>query len=133
MSAFDYVGTAQEAADILAEFGALATVTRTPAPVDDGPDTGQPSQVPASVTAWAAVFDYTEKTYGNQDDALVRAGDRQIYMAAVDVDGVAIPVEDVPIEASILGPDGAAYIVKNCKPINPAGVPVLYDIQARRP
>jgi hypothetical protein len=133
MSAFDYVETAQEAAAILSEFGALATVTATPAPLDDGPDTGQPPPVPVSVTAWATVFDYTDRLYGNQPDALIRAGDRQMLMAAIDVDGVAIPVSALPVDAPLIGPDGDAYIIKDPKPINPAGVVVLYDVRVRRP
>jgi len=133
VSAFDYVETAQEAAAILADFGALATVTRTPAPLDDGPDTGQPAPLPVSVTAWAAIFDYTEKSYGNQPDALVRAGDRQLLLAGIDVDGVTITPDMLPVDAPLIGPDGDRYVIKNPKPINPAGVPVLYDIQVRRP
>lgn len=133
MSAFDYVETAQEAAAILADFGALATVTGASAPVDDGPDTGQPAPMPTSVTAWAAIFDYTDRLYGNQPDALIRAGDRQMLMAGIDVDGVAIPLEALPVDAQVIGPDGDTYIIKDPKPINPAGVVALYDVRVRRP
>lgn len=133
MSAFDYVETAQEAAAILADFGALATVTRTPAPLDDGPDTGQPTPLPVSATAWAVIFDYNEKSYGNQPDALIRAGDRQLLMAAIDVDGIPITPDMLPVEAAVIGPDGDAYVIKDSKPINPAGVAALYDVRVRRP
>lgn len=134
MSAFDYVGTAAEADSLLREFGALAACTRrTEAPYDPSQGQGGEEPVSSTVTAFAVIFDYSANAYGNQPDALIRAGDRQVYMSALTSEGLPITPADLPIEAALIGPDGDRYVVKNCKPTNPAGPPVLYEIQARRP
>lgn len=137
MANFDYIETAQDALDVLADVGALTTVTSTPAPaVDDyDPSTGGAAAAPdpVVVTAFGAIFDYTKLDLGNQPDARIRAGDRQLLLAALDVNGAPVPEAALPIDAAVVGPDGAPYIIKGVKPLAPAGVAVLFDINARRP
>ena len=136
MADFDYGATAQDALEALAEFGALTTVTyAAPPPADDyDPETSSGAAPSASsVTAFGAIFDYSGREYGDQPDSLIRAGDRQLLLAAIDVNGAPIAVEQAPIEAAVVGPDGAPYIIKNVRALGPAGVVVLFDITVRRP
>lgn len=134
---FDYVESAQDALALLQDFDALpCTVLDMAGPpaVDDydpATGTGGPA-APTSVTALGVILDYTAKEYGNQPDALIRYGDRQVLMAAIDVNGAAMTVDQVPMEAQILAPDGVTYTIKNIKPLNPTGVVVLFDINVRR-
>lgn len=136
--AFDYLETAQEAVEALAEFGALATVTRTVAAAGDdlaAPNYNAPAPATAAVTAFGAIFDYDagKLASGNQPDALIRTGDRQLLFAALDVNGAAVTEEQLPIDAAVTGPDGKPYILKNVRTIGPAGVAVLFDCNVRRP
>ena len=130
---FDYVTTAQEARDILADFGGGApgaTFTRS---VGGG---GQPgTSVAPTVSTWsgvALIFDYARQdggtgTYGS---TLIKDGDRQLYLAAMDSLGAYI-MPPAPTD-KCLAPDGATYRVETVKPIAPNGAPVMFDIQLRR-
>lgn len=127
--AFNYGETAQDVRETLSDVGALAGLVWTPAPTSDAPDAPLPPAV--SVTAWGIILDYPAKAIGTQPDSLIRAGDRQVLLSAIDEQtGAAMPL--IPPEASILAPDGVTYVVKNAKVLNPAGVVVMFDLTVRR-
>lgn len=125
--AFDSFQTAQDALEALQEF-APSVFTWTPAPTDGGPDAATPDPVTAS--AYSVLLDYNYKQIGTQPDSLIRAGDKNLLVAAIDVNGLAMP--EPPPESECVAADGVTYIVKNCKPLAPAGVAVLYDVQLRK-
>jgi hypothetical protein len=125
----DYASTAREAYDALREAGALVTLSWTVTP---DYDPAQPEPVPAvvSVATYGAVLEYNFREVGTQPDSLVRAGDRQLLLAAVTPDGAALP--EPPLDAVATLADGSSLTLKNVRPLAPAGVPVLYDITLRR-
>lgn len=133
MAQFDYVETATDALGILLEFGGAepgATFTRKSG------GGGQPGQnVPATETSWgtvALIFDYGSPSsgHGARDSSMVLAGDRQLFVAALDASGN--PVQAPAFADECLGPDGVAYHVVTVKPIAPNGYAVLYELQLRR-
>lgn len=131
---FDYVQTAQDALAILMDFGGAEpgiTFTHTP---DAAPAPGGAPVIPPPVTTLAVglVFTYSYQMSGDgtRPGSLILAGDRQCYIAAIDINGVQIPA---PVkEDTALAPDGVEYVVQLVKPISPNGIPVLYEIQLRR-
>lgn len=125
---FDYAQSAQDALDLLTEFGAVVTVSWTPAPTSDAPDAVQPA--PVTARAYGAVLEYNRMQIGTQADSLIRAGDRQLLLATLDENGAAMP--EPPSEALVTDGAGIRYRVKVCAPLAPAGVAVLYDITLRR-
>lgn len=125
---YDYLESAQEALEALQEYGAPCTLTWTPAPDSDAPNAATPD--PLVVSAYGVVLDYAAKMIGTQPDSLIQAGDRQVLLGVFDIDGAAVPKP--PAEAQIIAPDGLLYTVKGCKPLAPAGVAVLYDLNVRR-
>lgn len=126
--AADYAEAAQDALETLTEAGAVAVLTWALAPVSDAPDAATPA--PVSVSAYGAIFDFGTLQVGTQPDSLIKAGDRYVLLATTDTAGAAVP--DVPAEARVIAPDGLPYVVRSCKTVGPAGVPVLYKIHVRR-
>lgn len=127
--AIDYLEIALDARDSLQEAGAVVALTWTPPPTNPAPD----AEPPEAVVVWAygCIFDYNSAKIGTQPDSLIKAGDRQILLSALDLNGAQMP--EPPVEALIVGPDGAAYVLKVCKPVAPAGVAVIFDLNVRRP
>lgn len=125
---FDYAQSAQEVVEALADAGAPCSLTWTPPPATDDPLAEPPA--PVTVTAYAAIFDYSARQIGTQLDSLIVAGDRQILMAVFDVNGNAVPE---PLHgATVSGPDGNPYVLKACKALAPAGVAVMYDLNVKK-
>lgn len=128
--AFDYIESARDAFDALADAGALASLTWETAGTYD-PEAGTAPTVATVATTWGAIFEYSSRQVGTQPDSLIRVGDRQLFLAALDLAGGTVP--EPPPGARVVGPDGGAYVVVNPKTMAPAGVPVLYELQVRRP
>jgi hypothetical protein len=76
------------------------------------------------------VFDYKPRDFGTEKDSRIQAGDRQLLLAVLDKTGKA--VAEPAYGTVIQDRDGKRYLVELCKPLSPAGVPVLFDIQLRR-
>lgn len=128
MAAFDYVTTAREARDSLKEAGAIVDLIWTPAPVSDAPDAATPAEV--THRAYGAVLPYNFREVGAQPDSLIKAGDQNLLLAALDLQGRPLP--EPPFDAVVVLVDGSRHRVKAGKPLAPAGVPVLFDITIRR-
>lgn len=127
--AFDYGETAQDVREALEEAGALSSLTWTPPPISDAPDAAVPA--PLTFSGWSVILDYGYKQIGTQPDSLIVAGDRQVLLAVFDeTTGAAMP--QPPAESNIIAPDGIEYTVKLAKPLAPAGVPVMFDLNVRR-
>ena len=134
---FDYLESAQEALALLIDFGPpgvvpLVTLTRTPKGVYDRTTGQTPLGTPVITLGVGLAFDYGlhASGAGTAGGSLIAAGDRQLYLAALDVDSVAIaqPLKNdkaVPL-------DGVEYNVESVKVLSPAGIPVLYELQLRR-
>ncbi len=132
---FDYLQTAQEAHDTLIEFGGAEPGVRvrmvTSATYDRENSKATPSGV-AEFHGVGLVFEYALKDSGNtvEQGSLIRAGDKQLYLSPLDVEGVAIPV---PLDGGkCVAPDGITYTMKNIKPLAPSGIACLYEITLRR-
>lgn len=132
---FDYFESAQDALATLIDFNGAepgVRLTRTPKAEYDKTLGKTVSGAPVVTLGVGLVFDYGlhASGAGTVGGSLIVAGDRQLYLAALTVDGVAIPQ---PVKGDkALAPDGIEYNVENVKSLAPAGVPVLYDIQLRR-
>lgn len=130
MTAIDYASTAREAFEALRDAGALVTLAWDDAD-DYDPALGRaPEGTPVTVATYGVVLEYNFKDIGTQPDSLIRAGDRQLLLAAIDPLGAQIPAP-LPDAVATLA-DGSRLVVKNPRALAPAGVPVLYDITLRR-
>jgi hypothetical protein len=135
---FDYAQSAQEALAILQDFDAKPCVVTVTAPAPDTDDydpangTGA-TPVPLTVTALGVILDYPvlATSYDNQADALIKAGDRKVILAAINTSGGAIAADQVPEEAQILAPNGITYTVAASRPLAPTGEVVLFILNVR--
>lgn len=120
--AFNYAATAATADRLIKRFGTSATLRRT---ISDAaaydPATGTVA-APAAVdtVCSAVVIDYDQKMI---DGTLIRAGDKRVYMSVIGV--------GLPLAADLFVWQTVTYTVMTVKPLAPAGVGVLYEIQAR--
>jgi hypothetical protein len=121
MAAFDYAAMALSADDLLVEFGAAATLTRTTAGAYD-PETG--TSTPETVTTQnvtAVCIDYAAEFI---DGSLIQRGDKQVFLSPKDI--------TAPAAGDKFTWQGAEYSVIAVTPLSPAGTVVLYELQARR-
>lgn len=124
----DYTQERIDARDSFKESGALFVLTWTPAPTSDAPDA--PIPLPVTVSAYGLLLEYSANKQGTQPDSLIQAGDKQVLLAALDINNV--PIAAIPPEATCDAPDGVRYVVKTPKALAPAGVPILFDLNVRR-
>jgi hypothetical protein len=117
---FDYSEMAAVADELLTEFGATATMTRNTAGTYDTSDgtTAAPTTTVQTVTA--AVFDYEQKYL---DGTLILAGDKQAFLSPAGI--------TAPLQGDVLTWQGTDYTVIAVKPLSPAGVPLLFELQVR--
>lgn len=83
------------------------------------PGSGTPVTVETNVTI--VVSEYAKSEI---DGTLIQSGDRKVLMTAI------AGVE--PKASDVLTISGAAYTVINAMPLDPAGIAVMYEVQARR-
>jgi hypothetical protein len=116
--AFDYASTATQAAEVLAEFGRAATITRSvPGAYDPATGTGSTADLVQSV--FAVVLPYGDNMV---DGSRVLATDQQAYVSA----GTAVPRAG---DVMTWGADDLRII--EVKALAPAGTAVLYTMQVR--
>lgn len=132
---FDYLATAQDALDVLLEFGGAtpgALFTRTtPGAYDTGTrTTGEPTTTTTAGVALAFDYEFKDSGAATEGGSLIRAGDKRLYLAALSALGAAIAA---PRKGDACrAPDGLTYAVENVKTLAPTGVAILYDVQLRR-
>lgn len=115
-----YGNMAATAARLLKQFGSAGTLTRVTTGAYD-PATGTASTSTATASVNCAVFDYDAKLI---DGSAIQSGDKQVFMAAVGV--------MVPAAVDKLTWQGVEYQVIAVKPLAPAGVDVIHELQVRR-
>lgn len=119
MSFYDELAATAE--ELLAEFGAAATLSRsTPGAYD--PATGTDTPATTTTQCRAAVFDYATRLV---DGTLVRQGDRQAFVSVLG-----LTFEPQPSDTMLWG--GVTYTVVRVTQTAPSGQAVLYELQVRR-
>lgn len=117
--AFDYASIAKEVSSLLVDFGQSVTLTNKSVG-DYEVATGASTVTSTEQAAIGVVFDYGTK---NIDGVLIKAGDKQLYIASV---GISAPKVNDTITIG-----GVIYTITLVKSINPAGTPVLYECNIR--
>lgn len=125
----DYQGTAREALAALQEAGALVTVAWTvKAPYVPGQ--AQPAPAEVTIRTYGAMVPYNRERVGTQPDSRIKAGDRNLLLAAISPAGAALV--EPPEGAIITAANGEKWKVAQCEAICPTDTTVLFDITARR-
>lgn len=114
---FNYQRTAETASRLLARFGAVCLLKRRGDAAYD-PATGTTAPVVADLQTVAVVVDYDAR---HIDGTLIRQGDRRGYLDAAVA----------PRQGDALAWQGATLTVVAVRPLSPAGVPVLFEVQLR--
>ena len=116
---FDYISTARDAAALLAEFGAPVTLTRITAGVYD-PATGTVVNTEVAHTANGVKLDYSQF---HIDGTNILQGDQRVYLDPL--------IAAAPQAGDTLTIGTEVFTVVASRPLNPAGVVVLHDVQIR--
>ena len=125
MSQF-YDRMASTALRLIERFGQTITLRDT-VPGEYDPVTGsQTPDVEVSQPAQAVLQDYALQQAGMSyaEGTVIKQGDKKILVAA---QGLTPPTLTTTVIA-----DGAAWTIVNIKEINPAGTPLVYELQGRR-
>lgn len=117
MAAFNYPKTAATATRLLTRFGAAAIIRRESGTAYD-PATGTMQPSYANLPTTAAVFAMPQQYING---TLILQGDQQAFC----VPGVE------PKQGDAFAWQGLDYTIISVKPVSPAGVPVLFEIQIR--
>lgn len=115
-----YGDMAAVADDVLREFGATGTLTRTESTGEYDPDTGDYVTTTVTQDCIAVVLPVDQKLV---DGTTVLATDETAYLSAVGV--------TEPRASDRLKVNGKIYTVIRCKNLAPAGQAVLYELQVR--
>jgi hypothetical protein len=114
----DWDDLATDVDDLLAEFQEI-TLTRTAATYDPATSsTGTPTETVQ--TGSGAEIEYDSRDI---DGTLVKVGDKKLLLSAVDF--------TEPQAGDVVTVGANTYTVIRCKPTNPAGTAVLYQVQVR--
>lgn len=121
----NYAATAKTADRIIAKQGATASLTYAQTGAYNPTTGGVGTSAPATVDVRAVMFDYAEILING---STIMVGDKQVYISAV---GVSI---DPQITGDLMFPKvgGNLYKIIKVKPLSPAGIDVLYELQVRR-
>lgn len=117
--AFDYSAAALDASALLAEFGALVTLTRITSGVYD-PDTGTVPQTQTTYTAPGVKLDYEQRAI---DGTTILQGDQRVYLDPL--------IAAAPQAGDTLTVGAEVFTVVASRPLAPAGVVVLHDVHVR--
>lgn len=117
---FDYAETAATASELLAEFGAMVTLTRITPGVYD-PATGTVPNSETSYTAKGVKLDYEQRFI---DGSNILQGDQRIYLDPL--------IAETPKTGDKLTIGAEVFSVIASRPLAPAGIVVLHDVQIRK-
>jgi len=123
----DFYSRMQTTADrLLKGKGQAITITRQISGAYD-PATGGATVTTTTQTGWGAIFDYGNK---NIDGTLIKQGDRQLLLSAVNAAGTALTAP--ALNDTVTDKNGIVYTIVNpLKTIAPAGTTVLFDCNLR--
>lgn len=120
MSAFDYPRMAAVSVRLLERFGAAQTLTRFTNGSRDV-EAGSTPTTETTYTVTGAKFDYTQRDI---DGSVIRAGDQRFLMAP---DAAVTPQSGDRLTIA-----GEAWNVIVSRPLQPASVIVLHEVQIRQ-
>ena len=121
-----YEEMAGVALELISEFGQTITLRDT-VPGEYDPVTGSTTaETTVDQPAQAILQDYALQQSGMSyaEGTVIKQGDKKILVAA---QGLTPPTLTTTVIA-----DGAAWTIINIKQINPAGTPLVYELQGRR-
>ena len=104
--------------------GQEITLTRQTAGAYD-PATGTASVTTTTQTVYGAMFEYGDK---NIDGVLIKEGDKQLLLSALNSAGTALVAPQLNDTVTI---NTVVYTVVRIKPLSPAGTTVLFDCNIR--
>jgi hypothetical protein len=104
--------------------GQEITLTRQAAGAYD-PATGTAAVTTTTQTAYGAMFEYGDK---NIDGTLIKEGDKQLLLSALNSTGTALVAPALNDTVTI---NTVVYTVVRIKPLSPAGTTVLFDCNIR--
>jgi hypothetical protein len=104
--------------------GQEITLTRQAAGAYD-PATGTAAVTTTTQTAYGAMFEYGDK---NIDGVLIKEGDKQLLLSALNSAGTALVAPQLNDTVTI---NTVVYTVVRIKPLSPAGTTVLFDCTIR--
>jgi hypothetical protein len=122
MSAF-YDRTAATALRLITQFGQPVIIRATTVGEYD-PETGSaPPDSTKEQTAQGILLDFTGQEF--QNNSLIKQGDKKLKIAALGLEWVPDLLNEVIIQGRTWS------IVPPLKEVNPAGTPILYELQVR--
>jgi hypothetical protein len=104
--------------------GQSITLSRQTAGAYD-PATGTAAVTTTTQTAYGAMFEYGDK---NIDGTLIKEGDKQLLLSALNSAGTALVAPALNDTVTI---NTVVYTVVRIKPLSPAGTTVLFDCNIR--
>ncbi|QTH12472.1 hypothetical protein C4C32_17960 [Pseudomonas corrugata] len=111
------------ALEMITEFGQPVTISKTE-PGEYDPDAGgETPGVPVEQIAQGILLDFTGQEF--QNNSLIRQGDKKLKIAAQGLTWVPGLLDKVVAHGRTWS------IVPPLKEVNPAGTPILYEIQVR--
>jgi hypothetical protein len=111
------------ALEMITEFGQPVIIRATTAGEYD-PDTGTgPTDTVTEQTAQGILLDFTGQEF--QNNSLIKQGDKKLKLAANGL--ISVP----PLLSKVIADGKTWSIVPPLKEINPAGTPLLYELQVR--
>lgn len=118
-----YDEVAVMALEMITEFGQPVTISRTqPGEYDPGTG-GEVPSVPIEQTAQGILLDFTGIEF--QNNSLIRQSDKKLKIAAQGLTWVPGLLDKVVAQGRTWS------IVPPLKEVNPAGTPILYELQVR--
>ncbi|VVP63073.1 hypothetical protein PS907_00120 [Pseudomonas fluorescens] len=121
MALYDEMATM--ALEMIAEFGQPVTISKTE-PGEYDPDIGgEAPGVPAEQIAQGILLDFTGLEF--QNNSLIKQGDKRLKIAAQGLVWVPGLLDKVVAQGRTWS------IVPPLKEVNPAGTPILYELQVR--
>ena len=111
------------ALEMITEFGQPVTIRATTVGEHD-PDTGMvPPDTTTDQTAQGILLDFTGQEF--QNNSLIRRGDKKLKIAAQGLAWAPTLLNKVIVQGRTWS------IIPPMKEINPAGMPILYELQVR--
>lgn len=111
------------ALEMITEFGQPVTISKTEPGEYDPEIGGESPGAPIEQIAQGILLDFTGQEF--QNNSLIRQGDKKLKIAAQGLEWVPDLLNKVIIQGRTWS------IVPPLKEVNPAGMPILYELQVR--
>lgn len=114
MATFDYARSRATAERLIAKFGTTGTIRRT---VQSGPS----YDLVLTDTDYPCTLVTLEIDISKVDGTLIQQGDRMVYVSTQGLT-IEVTVSDKLVIA------GKEHVIKQCRPLSPAGLTVYYEL-----